>query len=111
MGAVVVAVNIVGEAVVAVAIEAIVEAKVGIVAGVEGTAEIEVEETVSAVEEDGVAFEATAETVEMDRPVVAKGPHDASSQAICRRPLPTPRWWSPRRLPGASWSCAPFAMG
>jgi len=90
MGAVADVANIVEEAVVAVEIEVIVEAKVGIVVGVEGIAEIEVAEMVSAVGEDGVASEATV-AVEMDRPVVAMDPHDASSQAICRRPMPTPR--------------------
>lgn len=96
MGAVAAAANIVGEAVVGVEIEVIVEAKVGIVAGVEGIVVSEVEETVSAVDEDGVALEATV-AVEMDRPVVAMDLHDASSQAACRRPMPTPRWWSPLR--------------
>lgn len=91
MGAVAVGANIVGEAVVAVEIEVIVEAKVGIVAGVEGIAETGVEERVNGVEEDVVAFEATV-GVEMDRPVVAMDPHEASSQAVCRRPMPSPRW-------------------
>jgi len=100
-GAVADAANIVEEAVVAVGIEGIVAAKVGIAVGVEGIAETEVEEMVNAVGEDGVASEATV-AVEMDRPVAAMDPHDASSQAICRGPMPTPHWCPPRRLPDAS---------
>ena len=110
MGAVAAAANIVEEAVVAVAIEVIVEAKVGIVVGVEGIAETEVEEMVSAVVEDEVALEATV-AVETDPPLVATDPHDASSQAICRRPMPTPHWWSPCRMPDARRGCASFTGG